>query len=103
MAHPLHLFGFLCAAHQNARSKCPYQSLFSLRQGVVFSRGPSEIVEAVERCQNINIPDVPGDQFFASSSASLSKPEILLMAPMSLLNSPASSILPGSCTGSLVP
>ena len=53
-------------------------------------------------CQNINIPEVPGDQFFASSSGPSSNPDSSLMAVMSLRNSPASSILPGTWTGSLV-
>lgn len=99
----LHLPLFPRPLFQGTQNKSPYQRLFAHRQGIVFARGPAEIIEAVIRCQNIDIPVVPGNQFFTSSSGVLSKPESLVIAITSLLYSPARSSLLGSCTGSLVP
>lgn len=96
VSSPLHLLRFLQALFHGAQSKRPDQSLFALRQGVEFSGRPAEIIEAVVGCQNIDIPEVSRDQFFASSSGSVSRPDSSLMAEMSLKNSPDSSILPGT-------
>lgn len=52
MSSLLHLSGFFYALFHCAQSECPDQSLFTLRQGIVLTGGPAEIVKTLAYANN---------------------------------------------------
>ena len=85
------------------QGKDPHQGFFPPGQGVILPGGPPEVDKAVVGHQRVNVPGVPGDQFFASSSTEPPRPDRSRISRRRLLNSPENSILPGTISGSMTP
>lgn len=85
------------------QGKDPHQGFFPPGQGVILPGGPPEVDKAVVGHQRVNIPGVPGYQFFASSSTGVLIEDKSVIAFRSLLYSPENSILPGTISGSMTP